>query len=303
MKLPAGYTRRLSVASLSDGAFRLHLAALDFCGEQRSNGRLTKTGVTLLPRLPRSWRALAIELVGAGLWVQTSDDAWELIDAERHDPELLAKRAEAGRKGGLARSKHDPPLPSIEPSKLPSKVLSTEASKVAEHGGVASLSPTPPLPDSTGLDLSDSESSPALSSSSEPVRLRARGAQKAPKAARWRVVPAEFEPTEEHRSIARERGLNFELELAKFRDHEFDKLKSDPVRTFRNWLRNASARDFSKPPGFAQHEQTRRVLAGAPGHDDYEARRSAAEVERIRQRNALFGSVGQSLPKLREVPK
>lgn len=259
MKLPHAYTRRRAVGLLSAEAFRLHMLALDWCAEQRTNGAIAEEDMSLLPRLPRSWRALTVELVAAGLWEQVGA-LWRVLDAEQHDPELLAKRAEAGRKGGLARSKLEPPLLGTEPSKLPSKVLSTDSSKVAEHGGAASLSPTPPLPNSTGLDLSDSESSSALSSSSEPVRLRARGERKASKAARWRRCPQPFEPTEEHRRIARDRQLNFDLELAKFLDHEFDKPKSDPHATFRNWLRNASPprsvvqRDVN-PPGYIPFEQ------------------------------------------------
>lgn len=266
MKLPPGYTRRLSVASLSDAAFRLHLTALDFCSEQRSNGRLTKTGVTLLPRLPRSWRALAIELVGAGLWVQSNDDAWELLDAERHDPELLAKRTEAGRKGGLARRSNAPPK---EPSTVPSKVLSTESSKVAEHGGDLPLSPTPPLPNSTGLDLSDSESSSALSSSSEPVRLPAREPQSEVKPSRKaKRTPApeasEFVPNEATTKCAREVGADLKRELVACFDHHRGKgsLMADWQAVVRTWLRSpfrttqsSGGRRDVNPPGFIPFEQ------------------------------------------------
>lgn len=262
MKLPPGYTRRLSVANLSDGAFRLHMAALDFCGEQRSNGRLTRAGINLLPRLPRSWRALAIELVGAGLWVQVGADAWDLLDAERHDPELLAKRAEAGRKGGLARRSNEPP-------KVPSKVLSTEASKVAEHGGAAPLSPTPPLPNSTGLDLSDSESSPALSSSSEPVRLPAREPQSEVKASRKaKRTPApeasEFVPSEATIKCAREVGAHLKTELVACFDHHRGKgsLMADWQAVVRTWLRSpfrttqsSTGRREQNPPGYIPFEQ------------------------------------------------
>lgn len=56
---------------------------------------------------------------------------------------------------------------------------------------------------------------------------------------RWRFAPADWHPNEKHHELARERRVDLALELAKFRDHEFDKPKSDPDRTFANWLRNA----------------------------------------------------------------
>jgi hypothetical protein len=265
MKLPHAYTRRRAVGLLSAEAFRLHMLALDWCAEQRTNGAIGEDDMTLLPRLPRSWRALTVELVGAGLWEQT-DVGWRLVDwaeVEQVSPqeELSAKRAEAGRKGGLAKA-----------SKQRLANVATEVATGVASAGLAagnatdpSLSPTPPLPDSTGLDLDlvsqNSESSSLISSDQRPESKRARGERKAPKQARWRRVPDDFKPTEEHRRIARERGLDFPLELAKFRDHEFDKPKSDPDATFRNWLRNASpprtsgVRPFDPPPGYIPFEQ------------------------------------------------
>lgn len=57
---------------------------------------------------------------------------------------------------------------------------------------------------------------------------------------RWRRVPTDWSPKDSHRSIAAERGVDFELELSKYRDHDFAQPKSDPDATFRNWLRSAS---------------------------------------------------------------
>lgn len=34
-------------------------------------------------------------------------------------------------------------------------------------------------------------------------------------------------------------GVDLELEMAKFRDHQFRDPRTDPDATFRNWLRNA----------------------------------------------------------------
>jgi hypothetical protein len=258
-----GFTRNRKVFGLTDAAFRLYVSAIDWSREQRTDGVITEKDMPAIPRLPRSWRAVAIELVGAGLW-EAVENGWRIIDwcepEATPESELSAKRAEAGRKGGLAKA-------SNRVANGASKPLATDLANAVATDGLAagnvtdpSLSPTPPLPDSTGLDLSDSESSPALSSDQRPESKRARGERKAPKQARWRVVPEEFEPTDEHRRIARERGLDFNLELAKFRDHEFDKPKSDPHATFRNWLRNATpprtvAQREVTPPGYVPWEQ------------------------------------------------
>jgi hypothetical protein len=80
---------------------------------------------------------------------------------------------------------------------------------------------------------------------SEDQRESAREARaqkpKAPKvkATTWRRVPGDWQPTDQHRQIATDCCVPFDLELAKFRDHEFSVPKRDPDAAFRNWLRNA----------------------------------------------------------------
>ena len=107
MKLPHAYTRRRAVGLLSAEAFRLHMLALDWCAEQRTNGAITEDDISMLPRLPRSWRALTVELVAAGLWAQ-AETGWNIVDWDEMNgdahlvpSDLSAKRAAAGRKGGL----------------------------------------------------------------------------------------------------------------------------------------------------------------------------------------------------------
>lgn len=56
----------------------------------------------------------------------------------------------------------------------------------------------------------------------------------------WRRVPVDWAPNDTHRALARELGVNFELELAKFRDHEFERPRSDADLTFKNWIRTAA---------------------------------------------------------------
>lgn len=56
---------------------------------------------------------------------------------------------------------------------------------------------------------------------------------------RWRFVPDDWRPTEKHAAMAAELHVDLALEEARFRDHEFKQPKSDPDRTFANWLRGA----------------------------------------------------------------
>jgi len=63
---------------------------------------------------------------------------------------------------------------------------------------------------------------------------------------KWTFVPESWEPNAAHRSLAKELGVAFDIELAKFRDHEFDRAKSDPDRTFSNWIRTAASRSPAK---------------------------------------------------------
>jgi hypothetical protein len=92
---------------------------------------------------------------------------------------------------------------------------------------------TPPGPPS---QISDLQRSQRESAREAP---KPKAAAKTPKAVAWRRVPAGWEPGDQHRAIAAECCVPFELELAKFRDHEFSAPKRDPDATFRNWLRSA----------------------------------------------------------------
>lgn len=73
-----------------------------------------------------------------------------------------------------------------------------------------------------------------------PDHLRSRAAAAvSPKPKKWRRVPSLWVPSAQHEEIARARGLDFDLELASFRDYEFGTAKSDADAAFRNWLRKA----------------------------------------------------------------
>jgi hypothetical protein len=60
-----------------------------------------------------------------------------------------------------------------------------------------------------------------------------------PRARRWRRVPGDWQPKDKHRELAGRERVDFDRELAAFRDHEFAAPRSDADAAFRNWLRNA----------------------------------------------------------------
>jgi hypothetical protein len=78
-----------------------------------------------------------------------------------------------------------------------------------------------------------------------------------PKLPRWTRFPEDFEPTDEHRAIARSESVSLERELAKIRDWEFRTPRTDPNATLRTWLRRAGEqlRASALPPGRVDHER------------------------------------------------
>lgn len=67
----------------------------------------------------------------------------------------------------------------------------------------------------------------------------------------WRRVPADWFVKDDHRSMAIGLLVDVEFEAAAFRDHEFQRPRTDADATFRNWLREASRRPRSRSQGAA----------------------------------------------------
>jgi hypothetical protein len=333
VKLPHGYTRSVAVVRLSDAAFRLHFAALDWCGEQGTDGRIYEADLPALPMVPTGRRLVGAvsELVAVGLWSPrflVDVNIWQLADAPRADSGLSEKRAEAGRRGGLkagesrrANAIQEPEEVKLRARQLMARAISrgellrepcsvcgnqesqghhTDYSKPLEVVWLCSqhhteehtrlrteqasklLQPTEqkrsnllqpneanatdpssplvlPSPDSlSGSDSSLSQADPAELPESFSL-VGAPAAKKVRRKALWHTVPAEWEPSPEHVKIARDRGVDFVNELAKFRDHEFGVARSDANRAFRNWLRRASPErtgpNQPPPPGFIDHNR------------------------------------------------
>jgi len=64
---------------------------------------------------------------------------------------------------------------------------------------------------------------------------------------RWRFVPKSWKPTDRHRELAAELGVDLEAQAEMFRSHEFATPKSDGNRAFSNWLRRSA--DYSRGRG------------------------------------------------------
>lgn len=210
--------------ALSDAAARLWLRAAHWCSVNRS-GTITQT-------LLRSWlstKKAAAELAAAGFWTTNGED-WTV--PERGET-IAAKRARAGRLGGLAKA-------SKPPSKPPSKPLANGLAKPEFASGVPAglvppLASPSPSPLSLISDLSPESSSFQLSSGGpEPSPARA------PKR-RMRRCPEAFELDETGKKLCSDLRVDWAAEGPKFRDWEFKDAKSDWQAAARNWIRKAAA--------------------------------------------------------------
>lgn len=105
----------------------------------------------------------------------------------------------------------------------------------------------------TFMRTSTSGHDPLRDPLSDPHRLRE------PKKARSRFVPGNWVPTEKHRELSKELGVDLDRELTSFREFEFKDPKSDWNLTFNRWLR--SAHKFSAKPNKQTYAPQRGVAA------------------------------------------
>lgn len=131
----------------------------------------------------------------------------------------------------------------IVAAKPPDKAVDNYVQSTGLDTGLATALPSPlasPLPATNhklSESLAESGSASLLSSGSGSESKRARGR---PKSERWRRVPESWQPADAHRQLASELHVNLDLELGKFRDHEFRDPKSDADAAFRRWIRTAA---------------------------------------------------------------
>ncbi len=285
-----GFTRNRKVFGLSDAAFRLYVSAIDWSREQRTDGVLTEKDMPAIPRLPRSWRAVALELTGAGLWHQL-DDGWQIhdfLDWQDSADEVAVKQSRARERMRRVRA-------------------NSERTSGEVRAGVS------PLSNSGSSDPSEPDPDPAESFSQprapEPKPKKHRKTPETP----W---PEDYDVTILPRVLEWGEGKGYpkwwvleRVDLMRGKCIETQARTANWFLKTTVWLTNDD-KTYGNGPGALEAKRARQPGARPPGYEDYEARRSAAEVERIRQRNALFGTSSpgvqsgvQPLLKLREVPK
>lgn len=241
---------------LCGDAVRLWVFALCWCNQHETDGAVPRGALRVLLGSDK----LAKTLCQAGLW-RESPTGWEIHDFLKYQPSK-ASRDEAREQSAqrLAKSRNNR---KVAPQQGGNCVDVAPQHEPALHDGCNSPVPDP-VPDP---DLSFGEIDPPLppvggttaEPDSEPKRKRGRKGK----------PPADWQPTDAHRAIASERGIDFELELAKFRDHEFATPRSDYDAAFRNWLRSATPPRQSRTVPRIGEPGWRRQPDGGINLDDY----------------------------------
>lgn len=264
---------------LSDRAARLLLRASFHC-QARNLDRLNDKAIRGLQAKPSD----AYELVTAGYWAVEGDcyvGAAELdtprvraarlagqasarARAERHgtaQPRKSERSSNGAERSPEPSSNGAPNVPERPPERsrtIPRTQLEPNAERSrTDATDPPSPSQTLPLP----ATLSFSDLSSLLASLQGPVSKRGRARKEHSPRQTWKRVPAEWEPNAQHAQIATERRVDYALELAKFRDHEFATPKRDPDATFRNWLRAARPPIGMAPPPLALPPRKHATLA------------------------------------------
>lgn len=227
------------VAPLSDAAFRLHVTAMAWSVEGKTDGRIplgVPRTLTCAPRGSALAKVLS-ELVTAKVWLSLGGDGYEIHDFLQWNlsaKEVAARseaKAIAGQAGGRARVKHllESRLLVAQAESKPLSLPLPLPKSLPERDP-----PTPSVFAPQGLDR-DISSDDLASFAPDPVKKPRKIATRT----QWRRFPPDFVPDDSHRKIAAELGLSLAQQLTLIRDHEFVKPKSDAAATLRTWLRNA----------------------------------------------------------------
>ncbi len=147
------------VAGLSDGAFRLHVAAIFWCARNLTDGFVSAGDVVNVGGSRRPYR-LVDELVGAGAW-HVADGGWQIHDYLEYQPsrtkvlDRRALRAKSGQIGGVKsgesrRSARQRSKPEAKPKQDASRSLEPRTSflprKEDGRGGAYAAPPTSSQP-------------------------------------------------------------------------------------------------------------------------------------------------------------
>lgn len=193
-------------------AVHLWLGMMSFCKQRLTDGLVPADMVDVVAGPATRWRKPAlVALVEAGL-LESDPSGYRVHDYLRHNDarETVERRVserrardEARRLAYLARNGHDTET-----------ITNTET--ITQPVGVGADAPP------------------------KPKRPRVPKGEGKPVERKWRCVAEafpEWQPNDLHAKLALKYGKVLQVEAAKFRDHEFKTPKTNPDRTFNNWLR------------------------------------------------------------------
>lgn len=235
------------IASLSDRAFRVHFLACSYCERKR----VTAISVGAWRQSFGATPGTVNELVKAGLWREVGETLQAAHLSLSNEEKLEAKRTvELNRKHRRRHANTDTGVP--QRGTEPGQSAGHERdSGVPVGGSQVPPSHTLPSPDISGSSeissLSEASGSEELTGSARVIERKRR----------WTRVPATWQPNAVHRELAARLGVDFELELGKFRDHEYPagKGKTDGDACFRTWIKNAASFNrFAPAPGLLEHQ-------------------------------------------------
>jgi hypothetical protein len=313
VKLDDGFADHPKVAQAGPLAGWLYVKALVYCGRYLTDGfipRAVALGLVdwdtwgVQTDKPVLNAKLARALVELGLWEEEAggyrvhdyldcNPSADEVRARRE--QLLAKRREAGAKGGRAKAANASSKPSKPlatdvanakqpPSNRPSKNVAPYPIPIPERDLTPSPfggSPLPGLPAPSPAVSTPPPSAPANATVFES-ELKLESPAPATKAKRACALPPAFEPTAKHHELASELALDVTAECVKFRDYHLahGRVMKDWDAAFRTWLRNAVT--YSQPRLIAG----RRASVIQPRAPDDAPWRQSAEVEEFKFREA-----------------
>lgn len=228
-----GFPNHRKVEPLSDGAYRLHTAAIFWSSRQLTDGCIPKRDLVFAaPRTMKRPEKFVKELVEAGLW-EVVADGWELHDFLEYQPskeQVTADRAKTAERQKRWRERH---------GKTRDDSVCNGASNGVTNGG-SNAAPSRPDPPRTSYreEHSHSEGADDALFDPPPAEPKKKPSRKKPEL----PLPDDFAPTDAMRAWAAENapGVDVDRATAKFINHAQanDRRQRDWPAAWRNWMLN-----------------------------------------------------------------
>lgn len=211
------------VMAAGNAAIGLWVRAGSWSMQQLTDGYIP---THVLPMLGKPVEAR--RLVDAGLWLEV-EGGWRFHNWDERQPSK--EQLEGDRNAARERQKR---ARERAKSQRESRRNSQRSSPVSHGPPIPSH---PEVPNGTSM-APDSQASPA----DKPAK-------------RAKQLPTDWQPSEAHRRLAAERGVDASWEADKFRDWAASNgtTKKDWEATFRNWLRNAKPSNNAPPPNTVRY--------------------------------------------------